>query len=275
MNLITNTNIYLKDVINLRDGLKNKGVHPIGRVIAYVPGTNKVLFDRWNKVLVAGSAYLASQNFNLTPPVQLPTYNTDLGLENTIALSPTELKDRNICLFAVGTDGCGQETSQVYDVNYSKRIEPTSLIPFQIVSSSSDLSADNRDIYFGRKIDNTNSKILYYFKSFDTTPVIKQEYIDGTSMDEAVYSSDNTTELRTYVEMKMSNKPTDCKTYFEETVGISEAKVNSISLLTGLAKTYNGYTYYQGIEPFTRLNFSSIPLSLEKSGVNFIYQLYY
>lgn len=269
-------NILLKDKISIRESSSfNNGVRPIGRVIAYVPGTNKILFDQWNKVLVAGSAYLASQNFDLTPSVQLPTYNTDIGLENTVALSPAELRQRRICLFAVGIDGCGQETSQVYDVNYSKRIEPENLIPFQVLSSSSDLSSDNRDLYFGRKIDNVNNKILYYFKGFDTTPVIKQEYIDGTLMDEGVYSSDNTTELRTYVEMRMSIKPNDCKTFFEETVGISEAKVNSISLLTALPKTYNGFTYYQGIEPFTKLNFSSIPLSLEKSGVNFIYQLYY
>lgn len=274
-----NNNVLIKDIVNIRDGGKlssrYKGVQPLGRVIAYVPGTNKILFDKWNKVIVSGSAYLASQNFAITPSVLLPTYNTDLGLENTVALSPTELRERTICLFAVGTDGCGQETSQVYDVNYSKRIEPANLIPFQTLSSSSDLSADNRSLYFGRKVDSVNSKVLYYFKGFDTAPVIKQEYIDGTPMDENVYSSDNTTELRTYVEMRMSIKPTDCKTYFAETVGISEAKVNSISLLTALPKTYNGYTYYQGIEPCTKLNFSSIPLSLEKSGVNFIYQLYY
>ena len=34
-----------------------------GRVIARVKGTNKVLFEQWNKVTIAGSAYTAMKHF--------------------------------------------------------------------------------------------------------------------------------------------------------------------------------------------------------------------
>ena len=91
-------------------------------IIATIHGTDIVLFRNSNKVIIPGSYYTASKHFGINPPVKLPTYNTALGLDGIQALTDREERDALVVLFAVGIDGCGPESSQVYDVDYTKWI---------------------------------------------------------------------------------------------------------------------------------------------------------
>lgn len=70
------------------DAIIQHGQHR-GHVIAYVHGTDKVLFEQDNKVILPGSAFTATKHFkDLSIPVKTPTYNAALGLDNIVFNHP-------------------------------------------------------------------------------------------------------------------------------------------------------------------------------------------
>lgn len=256
-----------------------------GHVKIYSRQTGNLLFEGLdqrvpdtegdNKVIVPGSIIAARKFFrSLVPTVNTPSYNSALGLDGVMSLTNTEEIDAEICLFCIGTDGCGTENSQVIDVDYTKWIDPSSLIPFQYRPASSDLTAAQRKKFFGRKTLD-NGYMAYYFKGFDTNPELHIQYLDGTSMDENLYTTENPYGGEVYVTMKMSVDAGECRDYFKATTGINSARMNSISLCTAYPKTINGYTYYQSIRPVTKYNFSNKTLIDENDGFDIIYDLYF
>ena len=102
-----------------------------------------------------------------------------------------------------------------------------------------------------------------------------QQYTDGTPIDENIFISDNKMDVETYVELKLTITKEDCREYFDATTGISDAKINTISLLTAVPKEMNGYTYYQGIRPLTKLNFPNESLIDLTKGIDITYHIYY
>lgn len=240
-----------------------------------VQGTDVTLFRGSNKVILPGSAYTASKHFGIVPPVKLPTYNTALGLDGIQALSDTQELSAKVVLFCVGTDGCGPESSQVFDVDYTKWIRPEYMVPFRYVFDDNDLSPAMRERYFGRKKLLGTDLIAYYFKAFETEPSLNMQYIDGTPIDENIYISDNINEVETFIELKLTITKDDCREYFDRTTGINDAKINTISLLTGVPVIIDGYTYYQGVRPLTKLNFPNESLIDLTKGIDITYHIYY
>lgn len=283
----TTMKMKLVDGILVRDDINGRNVNlnimngqggctPRGVVSAYIAGTNIPLFEkRSNKVICDGSMFTASKHFDIMPPVNLPTYNTALNLEAIIPLSSREQLDSLVCLFCVGTSGCGPEASQVFDVDYTKWIAPEDLVPLRYQLMDNDLTDADREKYFGRKEVPAMNRIAYYFKAFDLDPVFKAQYIDGTPIDENLYISDNTIDVEVFIELKMSITKRDCRDYFYAHSGINDAKVNTISLCTAYPKDYNGHVYYQNIRPLTRLNFSNESLIDQTKGIDIIYDLFY
>lgn len=265
--------------IENRDNLKYKQNFAKGHGIIkkIVNGIVIDTFESDNKVTISGSAFTAMKHFkDISIPTKTYTYNTALGLDHSVSVTDKEERlDSYVYLFALGIDGCGPENSQVYDVDYTKWIAPEDLVPFKYQLSANDLSADMRDKYFGRKEISAADRIAYYFKAFDTDPVFRQQYIDGTPIDENIYISDNELDVQSYVELKMSVTTRDCRDYFVATSGINDARINTISLLTAIPKEINGNTYYQNIRPLTKLNFPNISLIDEDTGVDIIYQIFY
>lgn len=239
------------------------------------PANGELLFRGRNKVIIPGSVYTACKHFNIFPSVKLPTYNTALGLDDIQSLTDSEENASLVCLFCMGIDGCGPESSQVYDVNYTKWINPDNLIPFRYQISDNDLSDSMREKYFGRKTIAATDRIAYYFKAFDMQPTLHMQYIDGTPVDENVFISDNLLDAETYIELKLSVTKEDFRDYFIATTGINDAKVNTISLLTGYPKIVNGYKTYQGVRPLTKLNFPNESLIDLTKGIDIIYHIYY
>lgn len=250
-----------------------------GRMMAYVHGTDIPLWEKaeTNKVILPGSAFTMIKHFkDIHIPVKTPTYNAALGLDEIRSVTDKEERlDQYVFLWAVGVDGCGPENSQKYDIDYTKWIAPQDLVPFRYQLMNNDLSSDLREKYFGRKEMPNADRIAYYFKGFDSVSDGKQQYVDGTPIDENIYISDNTLPVESYVEIKMSLLKSDCRDFFIATTGITDARVNSISLLTAVPMTINGYTYYQNIRPLTKLHFSNEPLIDLTKGIDFIYQIFY
>ena len=238
--------------------------------------TGEIVFRGSNKVIVSGSAFTAAKHFNINMPVRTPSYNSILGLENTAAdafVDPGLRREEQVILFAVGTDGCGPQQHEIYPVDYKKWIAPASLVPFRYPLATSDISAGLRTSYFGRKV--VDNRVAYYFKAFDSAPIAKQQYKDGTPIDENIYSSTKADEVETYIELSLKITKDDCREWFTSTTGINTAKINTFSLLTAWPKSYSGTIYYQDIRPLTKINISNESLIDASKGLDIIYQIFY
>lgn len=246
--------------------------------------TGEVIFKGLkNKVIIPGSGFVARKLFDLTTSEVTPSYNTALGCYTpTTDTAPTSKDsgttatkdDQKVVLFCCGIDGCGSESSQVYPVDYTKWIKPADLIPFRYQVVGNDLSDSLRDTYFGRTTTSDGKYIAYYFKRFESEPILVQQYIDGTPIDGTVYDSIKTTSAETYVELSLKITKEDVRDYFVATVGIDEAKINSISLCTGYPVEEGGYLYYKDIRPITKLNIPNESLIDITKGIEIIYHIY-
>lgn len=245
-----------------------------GEVIFKELGTDNVLLTLHNKVVIAGSQFVAQKCFDLPELVHLPTYNEDLALENSVEHGTIPKNIPKICLFCCGTKGCGAENSQVYPVNYTKRIAPDAdLVPFRYQLKQNDLSDELRGKYFGRK--ETSDRYAYYFKAFESEPKMYMRYTDGTIIDAHLYDSQNETDAETFVEMSMTITKDDFRDYFRATTSINDANINSLSLLTAWYTEGEGYKWYQDIIPMTQLNIPNEPLIDLTKGIDITYHIYF
>ena len=116
-------NKQLKLVDNIQDQIYDKGniwrdkeSHGMRGVVTFRNHeTGEIIWKGHNKVILPGAEFLALSLFDLPDTVITPSYNTILNLENTVYSIPTATN--KTFLFCVGTDGCGTENSQVFDVD--------------------------------------------------------------------------------------------------------------------------------------------------------------
>lgn len=232
--------------------------------------------DLHNKVVVTGSGFTMMKHYNKNCPVVLPTYNNALRLDesvNEVYGEPGVRRSEQICLFAVGIDGCGPEAHMVYPVTDKSWISPANLIPFRVQSAGDDLTPLERTKYFGRKT--VGSDIYYYFKAFDTDPDIVMRFVDGTPIDSNIFTSTNTLDIEKFVQLKLRVSIDDCREYFRLTTGMDTARINTVSLLTAYPTVKDGITYYQDIRPMTKLNFPNESLIQETKALDITYITYY
>ena len=255
------------DIISGNSGAKDWNTEIIFRDL-----DGNVLLKTKNKVLIAGSQLVAQKVFNLDELVALPTYNTDLQLDNSDNSNPQN--PTKVVIFCCGTKGCGLENSQVYPVKYTGRIAPTAdIIPFRYQLPQNDLSDELRGKYFGRKT--TPTRVSYYFKGFETEPTMKARFVDGTVIDANLYNVNNNQDAELFVEMSLIITKEDFRDYFKDTTGINDAKINSISLCTAWYNENGGFKYYQDIRPFTQLNIPNEPLIDLTKGIDITYHIYF
>ena len=246
--------------------------------------TGKIIFKGLkNKVIIAGSGLLAKDLFDLpsTHTEVTPTYNTKLGCLNVEGELNTDVspsataKYPKILLFCIGTDGCGESSSQVYPVDYTKWI--SNPIPFRYPIKENDISDDLRNTYFGRVESTDKNHYAYYFKRFEGEPKIVQQYTDGTliTKDSNIYESSKTVPAETYVEITLKITKEDLREYFIATSNIDNAKFNSISLCYAYPVIgKDGYTYFNDIRPMTKLNIPNEPMIDITKGIDIIYHIY-
>lgn len=245
-----------------------------GEVIFKNRETGEPILTLHNKVVIAGSQFVAQKVFDLPELVHLPTYNESLSLDESVEHGTEPLNNPKVCLFCCGTQGCGTESSQVYPVKYTNRIKPVGdLIPFRYPLKQNDLPAELREKYFGKKT--LESRYAYYFKAFESDPHMYMRFVDGTIIDADLYDSQNNMDAETFVEMELSITKEDFREYFSSTTGINDAKINSISLLTAWYTEGGGYKWYQDIIPLTQLNIPNEPLIDLTKGIDITYHIYF
>ena len=228
---------------------------------------------RSNKVIAPGSAFTASKHFDMEPPVRFPSMNTYLGLDNSQPDGAVPTNIQKVVLFGVAKDGAFPESTEIRPVDYKRIPAIEDMIPFRYPATANDLSAAERNVYFGRK--QLTNYVAYYFKAFDVDPVIYQAYTDGTPVDANLYTSTNVLEAETYAELRLKVTKDDCREFFAATLTPSEAKVNSIMLFDAWYTEINGIKYFQNIQPLTKLNIVNESLADATKGLDIVYHIYY
>ena len=251
-----------KDIIydNCAENMFLQDGHPNGLrtvVIIQEKKTGKVVFKGSNRTMLSGSEFMAYHSFRLKDfTFTTPTYNTQLSLEHTVASSKNDLGANYVTqLFCVGTSGCNRESAIWYPVSNKRWIAPDELVPFQYVPYDKDLTTLQRETYFGRKFMSTANYYAYYFKKFDSNPIYKKQYEDGTPWTAAIYDDNSEANAQMSVTATMTVTKDDCRDYFINTTGINDGRFNCLSLCLAWTDVFDGFTYYQDIRPFTRINF--------------------
>ena len=239
------------------------------------PATGKELFRSMNSVIVPGALFTAQCHFpRITLPVNLPSYNSLLNLDNTVQTAKPDDQPREIWLFAVGTDGA-TSSSHINPIDRTKWIPESALVPFRYCEVGCDIQPSLRDMYYGRKT--TEDKIAYYFKAFEADPICYARYKDGTIITPSMYT-DNNKDAEIVVEIEFKINIDDCKDWFRYNSpnGLSDARINTISLLSAWYTIGDdGFKYFQDIQPVTKLNFKTEALDDVDKGLDIVYYLYY
>ena len=301
MNINKNSFVNVKDRANILDACTLGGPKRT-KIIARDHESGKIIGVFENKVLVPGSQATACRQFGLEEVVHFPTYNTDLGLEKSRDPYPaTQPMNTPItCLWCAGRSGAGSSVNEINVVSNTDRISPEletgstnvykDILPFRYTTADNDLDFDDRHIYFGRKVFNeglSSQRNAYFFKGFDTQPMLHVRYLDGTEVTDRMWQVTTTQQVEVYVEMKLSVSRLDFREYFDEVLGWSNANFSTISLLTAWydntipenpsdppeERIY--YKWYQDVIPFSKFNFDQNKLRDLNKGVDFTYQVYY
>ena len=244
--------------------------------------TGEVVFQGRNKTMLAGSEFMALNMFYLPSDGYItPTYNNMIGaglsatgLENTVV---TDEPENRYCvqLWCMGTSGCNRESALKYEVVNKWWIDPVDLVPFQYVRETRDLDAVQRAMYFGRKHWTDSGFVAYYFKKFDSDPVLTRQLEDGTAIDSNIYSDRSELGAQVIVTNSLTVTKDDGRDYFINTTGINDGRFNCIELCLAWYKVINGYSYFQDIRPATRINFPNKYLSDLGASWDIIYQLFF
>jgi len=247
------------------------------------PVTKEVWAREKNKVVLAGGDLVARKLFDMSEGDidVIPTYNTELGIPGPTGTDdPSYVPDTKavkhdpkVLLFCVGTDGCGTEGSQIFEVKYNSRIQPSAMVPFRYPMKTDDLSPELQKSYGGR-IEG-QEYTAYYFKRFTSGPTLIRQYADGTPIDSSVYQTG--LDVDCYAEVTLKITKDELREYFIATVGLDQCRFNTISLCYAYPKKVVGdeKIYYMDIRPLTKLNIANEYMIDVSKGVEIIYHIYF
>ena len=281
MNKINEKYLKVSDIANPTDEQlkilqKFSGAPKGTRIRIYDADTMELLDTVENKVVITGSMITAAKLFDIPYPVQIPTYNSEMNLENSHPQGTDPLNPPIICLFCVGDSGCGTTETDVYTVKYIDRIKPVDdIMPFRYVDAASDLDSTLRGKYFGRKVLD-NGMIAYYFKAFETEPQMFMRYTDSTDITPDIYNVETSQDADCFVDLELLINAVDFRDYFDKVLGWDHARISTISLCHAwYDDTIDEYKWYQDIMPYSKLNFAFEKLVDSTKSILFKYDIFY
>jgi hypothetical protein len=250
---------------------------PIGHVRIIDKRNGEIVVDDYNKAMLSASEYMALHLFQTEGDSFItPTYNSQLELDNTQSNSDNDMGLNYItCLFCMGTSGCNRGSRIKNEVSNKLWIAPDDMVPFRYQPIGDDLDDSLRSIYNGRKTMDDRGFIAYYFKKFDSDPIVSKLYDDGTPWTSSVYDDQTPLGARVKVGLTATVDEEDGRDWFDNTTGINDGVFNTISLLLAWPSEIDGYTYYQDVRPLTRLNFPDRSLSEIGASWSIKYDLYF
>ena len=276
--------ISFSEVLDIKS--KDGGVEHITDGDSFHPGTHvtirdkrtgAIVFKGSNKAMLAASEMMAYWFFGVErDSIITPTYNTQLELDNSESNTGNDMTLKyKTYLFCIGTSGCPAGSKIKNEVVNKNWIRPEDLVPFRYQPVSDDLNSVYRGIYFGRKTMTDRNRIAYYFKKFDSDPIVSKVYDDGTPWSSSVY--DDSSVLKAFVKISLtaSVDNEDGRDWFDYTSGINDGKFNCLELCMAWANVdlNDGYTYFQDVRPITRLNFTDKDLAEKDASWEIKYDL--
>ena len=278
--------INLNDKLNTEDRVCGK-VEPMRvestqgkvlktKIIGLDTITGDKLFEEENQIVLGGALFILEKCFNVESPITVDYLNNIMGINTGEPIEEIYPKDTHVCLFGVGTGGCGDASRSVVDVKYYER-EIFDMIPFRITDEAF-TGADVNKYWLKRHED--NGKISYFLKSFENPAEIKvlwkdgEEGEDGSEVASGVHNTQRTEPIETFVEMILKINKKDCREFFEINGDIEAARVNSIGLFTGILSTNEyGELDYKQVKLFSKLNIPNEMLVLSKD-ITIVYRIY-
>lgn len=280
--------LNLNDRINQQDKISNS-VKPMRiesqnkvlktKIMGLDSLTGEKLFETENQIVLGGALFILEKCFNVEAPITVDYLNNIKGI-NTF--EPIEIengmypKETCVCLFGVGTGGCGDASRSVVDVKYYER-EIFDMIPFRITDE--EMTGTDVDKYWFKRYED-DGKVSYFLKSFEQKPEIKvlwkdgEEGEDGSEVATGVHGTSRTEPIETFVEMILKITKKDCREFFEINGDIDAARVNSIGLFTGILSTNErGEKDYKQVKLFSKLNIPNEMLVLSKD-ITIVYRIY-
>lgn len=244
-----------------------KGINELG----------EVLFETENQTVLGGALFTLEKVFGVQSPLTVDYLNTIMNIANTgTPISEVYPKENVVCLFGVGTGGCGDSISSVLDVKFQER-EIINMVPFRITDTP--LLAEEQQQYWFKKL-RSDGKTEYYLKKFETTPQIKVLWKDaegdedGTEVESGVHNTTRTEPIESFVELVLKVSKKDVREYFELNGNIEQTRINSIGLFTGILGTLgDGSQDYKQVKLFSKLNINNEMLTLAKD-LTIIYRIY-
>ena len=285
-----------KDVINLNDNLNStdklsnapaRKVEPMRvestqgkvlktKIIGLDTLTGDKLFEEENQIVLGGALFILEKIFNVEAPINVEYLNDIMGICVNNPIDELYPKDTHVCLFGVGTGGCGDASRSVVDVKYYER-EIFDMIPFRITDDA--MEGSDADKYWFKRYE-VDGKISYFLKSFEHEPEIKvlwkdgDEGEDGSEVASGVHGTSRTEPIETFVEMVLKINKKDCREFFEINGDIEAARINSIGLFTGILSTNErGVPEYKQVKLFSKLNIPNEMLVLSKD-ITIVYRIY-
>ena len=285
-----------RDVINLSDNLNStdkladtscKKVEPMRiestqgkvlktKIIGLDSLTGDKLFEEENQIVLGGALFILEKVFNVEAPINVEYLNDIMGIATNNPIGELYPKETGVCLFGVGTGGCGDASRSVVDVKYYER-EIFDMIPFRITDEEFN-GTDKNKYWFKRR--EADGKVSYFLKSFEFEPEIKvlwkdgEEGEDGSEVASGVHNTERTEPIETFVEMILKINKKDCREFFEINGEIEAARVNSIGLFTGVKSTNEyGEPEYKQVKLFSKLNIPNEMLVLSKD-ITIVYRIY-
>lgn len=280
---------FLRDKLNSYDSIDTSGVTPKvsykqnkplrTKVVGYMEKNEdpfgEKLFEEENQIVLGGALFILEKVFGIEPNLYVDYLNNIMGIA-TDGMSADLYADTFVCLFGVGTGGCGDSIRSVKDVNFVER-EIFEMIPFRITDE--DLNPGEVNKYFFKQ--EKDNKTHYYLKAFEQQPTIKALWKDSDDQDEDgsevegnVHESTRTEPIETFVEMILKISKKDVRDYFELYGDIEQCRINSIGLFTGAKRTLpDGTEDYQQVKLFSKLNIPNEMLTLKKD-LTIVYRIY-
>ena len=278
--------INLNDKLNTEDRVCGK-VEPMRvestqgkvlktKIIGLDTITGDKLFEEENQIVLGGALFILEKCFNVESPITVDYLNNIMGINTGEPIEEIYPKDTHVCLFGVGTGGCGDASRSVVDVKYYER-EIFDMIPFRITDE--EFTGADVDKYWLKRHED-NGKISYFLKSFENPAEIKvlwkdgEEGEDGSEVASGVHNTQRTEPIETFVEMILKINKKDCREFFEINGDIEAARVNSIGLFTGILSTNEyGELDYKQVKLFSKLNIPNEMLVLSKD-ITIVYRIY-
>lgn len=201
-------------------------------------------------------------------------------------------------LFGVGITGTAENNITVHKVGYRETdiemVVKTAdgemdgiMLPFRYTES--ELDPNERQMYFGKKVDTSTGKTGYYLKRFDAFPEIKHIWrssdeagtkaIETEATNDTIWDQSRDDALKSLIEIHFTISEDDLKEYFNYKLDQPEAtRFNTLALFTGryseVGKSESEqFGDYTNVTLFSKLNIPTEHMSLAKD-LEWIYRVY-